>query len=591
MIFFKNQQLMPLLWLVFALIPLFVGELFLRRRQERQFLEGQAGKQGLSRDQFKRSLYLVSAALFAFIALLRPSWNPTVRLVEKEGRDVVFLLDVSRSMSASDVAPSRLERAKLEIGETVQIVEGDRIALVAFAGNSVVKCPLTMDYGFFSQVLEDIDVNSVSRGGSQLGDALRMVESQVFDDRTREERDIILITDGEDQDSFPVEAAQALGNQGVRLIVIGLGDHIQGARVKDGEGHFLVHEGQEVWSRMNGDILREMAAATPGGSYVPAGQSNFSLPRIYKSLVGQSAKQSSGEEETLVYEEKYQFFLALALIFLVLEALRLIGPIRLPLQSAGKLSSFLFVLFLLGIFSAPSAAAEGKADLYKKGQEAFAAQDWGGFKQIYDELAERGASEGKGAYNRGLSSYEQGNYGESAGQFGEAASLLKGKQAAQALFNRGNALLKAAESETEQAEALTDQAREAYEKALELNPRYDEAARNLELLLQQQENQSQQNQQGDQNQESDGQDGEDSQNSSGQQDDQQGDSQGNQNPADQSPGDQPQDGESSSEPSASSEEEEDRRAQDILDQEEQDRDERESTLSVSGGVYQVEKDW
>ncbi|MDC7219677.1 MAG: VWA domain-containing protein [Spirochaetales bacterium] len=585
MIFFKNQALMPLLWFVLALIPLLVGEFYLRRKQERQFLEGQSGKSPLKGDQLKRGLLLFFAALFALAALLRPSWNPTVRLVEKEGRDVVFLLDVSRSMTASDVAPTRLERAKLEIAETAQVVDGDRIALVAFAGNSVVKCPLTMDYGFFSQVLDDIDINSVSRGGSQLGDALRMVESQVFDDRTREERDIILITDGEDQESFPVEAAKALGEDGVRLIIIGLGDEIQGARVKDSDGNYLVHEGQEVWSRMNGDTLRKMAAATPGGSYIPAGQANFSLPALYRNLIGRSAKQSSGEEETLVYEEKYQFFLFLTLILLILEAFRLIGPFKVSfkLPSAPSKLSLLALFLVMAFVGNSQLHAEGRADLYSKGEKAYASGDWDSFKQIYEELAGRGVSEGKLSYNEGLAAYEQGDYAKAAGLFGDSAARLRDKQAAQALYNRGNALLK--EGESNPSAELNGQAREAYEKALELDPSFTEAARNLEILLKQQE----ENPPDEENQDkSDGDDKSDKSDKSDQSDSSDSQDQSDQSESQEGNQDNPSD---ESAQSNDTQDEADEMAQDILNQEEEDREARESTLKVSGGIYQVEKDW
>ena len=598
MIFFKNQSLMPLIWLLLGLIPLLAGEYYFRRRQESRFLEGQSGRSGLGKDQVKRSLYLFFACLFALAAILRPSWNPTVRIVEKEGRDVVFLLDVSRSMTASDVAPNRLERAKLEIAETVQVMEGDRVALVAFAGNSVVKCPLTMDYGFFSLALDDITVNSVSRGGSQLGDALRMVDSQVFDDRSREERDVILITDGEDQESFPVEAAGALGGKGVRLIVIGLGDEIQGARVKDRDGQYLTYDGQEVWSRMDGDTLRQMAAATPGGSYIPAGVANFSLPRLYKSLVGGSAKKSTGEEESLVYEEKYQFFLALAVIFLLLEAFRIIGRVewgrtflRRFMKKNASLSPRLLVLIpLLGILPAIPLNSEGRADLFRQGEEALNGEDWEGFKQIYDDLKERGASEGKLSYNRGRSLFRQGDYSGAAGAFGDAASRLDPKKASRALYNRGNSLLKQAEADPSGGAGLTSQARESYERALELDPRYKDAARNLELLLQNQE-ENPQSQSGDGDPSESG----DDDDSDGQQSSQQG-SQSDTGKGDnqQSPQGDDQSRENNSQnqqEQSASEQDRNDQAQQILDQEEADRDERESTLSVSGGLYDVERDW
>ena len=615
MIFLKNQSLMPLIWLLLGLIPLLVGEYYLRRKQERQFLEGRSDNILLRRDQIKRSLYLFLTCLFALAAILRPSWNPTVRIVESKGRDVVFLLDVSRSMTASDVAPSRLERAKLEIAETAQSIEGDRVALVAFAGNSVVKCPLTTDYGFFSLALEDISVNSVSRGGSQLGDALRMVDSQVFDDQTREERDIILITDGEDQESFPVEAAHSLGEQGIRLIIIGLGDDVQGARVVDGDGQYLTYEGQEVWSRMDGEILRQMAAATPGGTYVPAGVANFSLPRIYRSLVGNRTKESTGEEESLVYEEKYQFFLALAVFFLLLEALRIIGPVdwrrdifgKLARKSAALSPSLLFFIPLLGLMFSFPLHGEGRADLFSRGEEAFSTGDWDSFNSVYDKLKEKGASEGKIAYNQGRSLYRQGDYTGAAGAFGDAASRLDRKKASRALFNRGNALMKGAEADPSGAPQMTSQAREAYERALELDPGFKDAARNLELLLKNQEN-NPQNQQGDsdksddkgsnqsgegqQGNQGDSQDQNASQNPSGSQDPQNASSsRDNGNNGDDQTQGSPSPDQQAGQDKGGGQDSEDDLAQQILDQEQEDRDDRDSTLTVSGGIYDVDKDW
>ncbi len=592
MIFFKNQQLLPLIWPVVALVPLFIGEWALKKRQKTLFSGPIRPGDPLGRDHLRRALCLTAAALFLLAALLRPSWNPTVRIVEKKGRDVVFLLDVSRSMTAADVAPSRLERAKLEIAETVQTIEGDRVALVVFAGSSVVKSPLTLDYGFFNFALKEVSVNSVSRGGTQLGDALRMVEDRVLDDQTREERDIILITDGEDQESFPVEAAKALGSRGVRLIVIGLGDDIQGARVKDGEGNFLTYQGREVWSRMDGDILRQMAAATPGGSYVPAGQSNFSLPRIYRSLITESSDQSTGKEETLVYEEKYQFFLALALLLLLGEAFRIIGPLDGKGFIKGKLSSPgilpLLALFLL-ILPSPGLFAEGRADLFQEGERAIAGADWDRFTEIYEELTNRGASEGKLAYNRGRAQYGEEDFAGAADSFGEAAARLEGKKASRALYNRGNALMKQSETDQSGGADYLGQAREAYEKALELDPDFRDAANNLELLLNRQEQQEQQ-------QDSQSGRGNDSSDKSGESQADQGGSSSDQGSPDKSPSspgtdDRNQNADQKAAPGQPSDGEQDSLAQDILNQEEDDREQRDSTYATGGGIYPVERDW
>src|SRR5207248_2088929 len=124
-------------------------------------------------------------------------------------------------MLAQDVAPSRLERTKIWINDLVGSLRGDRVSLVAFAGAAVVKCPLTLDYGYFRMSLEELSPGSVPRGGTLIGDAIRKTMSQVFDvggAAASRHRDIILITDGEDHESFPVQAAEQAGKDGVRII-------------------------------------------------------------------------------------------------------------------------------------------------------------------------------------------------------------------------------------------------------------------------------------------------------------------------------------------------------------------------------------
>ena len=114
--------------------------------------------------RFWKSAAVLFAVIFLVIAMTRPAWNPKPETIERKGRDVVFLLDVSKSMLAEDLYPSRLERAKLAILDCIDRLEGDRIGLVAFAGTAAVKCPLTLDYGFFRMMLKDISTDSITRG-------------------------------------------------------------------------------------------------------------------------------------------------------------------------------------------------------------------------------------------------------------------------------------------------------------------------------------------------------------------------------------------------------------------------------------------
>ena len=135
-----------------------------------------------------------------------------------------------------------------------------------------MKCPLTQDYAFVRMALADISTESTSRGGTQIGDAIRKATDEVFDKQSRQYKDLILITDGEDHDSFPVQAAQKAAEDGVRIIAIGLGDDATGSRIPitgpNGEKTFLKYQGQEVWSKLDSDTLREVAYATEGGKYL-----------------------------------------------------------------------------------------------------------------------------------------------------------------------------------------------------------------------------------------------------------------------------------------------------------------------------------
>ena len=319
--------MLQLLWL----LPVLLGVAAYRFHKKDQALARFAEialleriNQSVSRArQWWKAVMVVAAAFLIVISLARPAWNPRPEKVESKGRDIVFVLDVSRSMMAEDLKPNRLERAKLAIRDLVDKVEGDRVALVAFAGTSIVKCPLTQDYGFFRLMLDDTGPESVSRGGTLIGDALRKTVDEVYSDRLKRYKDIILITDGEDQDSFPVEAAKEVGERGIRLIAIGLGDENEGQRIpvvnEKGERTFLRHGGQEVWTRLDADTLRKMVDATPGGRYLNVATGTFDLGAIYRDLLADAEKRYLESIKINRYEEKFQIFLGAAILLLLAE--------------------------------------------------------------------------------------------------------------------------------------------------------------------------------------------------------------------------------------------------------------------------------
>jgi len=276
--------------------------------------------------QILKAFLLVCAFAFIAIALTQPRWNAKPMQIKSQGRDVVIMLDTSRSMLAEDIKPSRLERAKIAIGDLLEQLGGDRIAIVTFAGSATVKCPLTQDYAFVRMAVSDISTESTGRGGTAIGDAIRKASADVFDKQSRQFKDLILITDGEDHDSFPVEAAQKAAEQGIRIIAIGMGDEKEGSRIPitgpDGQTAFLKYKGQEVWSKLDAETLRKVAAATPGGRYIGIEPgTDLDLGKIYKELVASAQKQQLESATMITYNEGFQIFLAAGLLILICEVL------------------------------------------------------------------------------------------------------------------------------------------------------------------------------------------------------------------------------------------------------------------------------
>ena len=255
--------------------------------------------------------------------------------------DVIVLLDVSRSMLARDIAPNRLDRAKLSIrDDLLPALGGDRIGLITFAGAATLACPLTNDYGFFRLALDDVNTESAPRGGTLIGDALRKAV-RCFPDKLGTHKVILLITDGEDHESFPIEAAGAIWkDHGIPVVAVAIGDEREGARVpvKTSRGEtYLEHEGEVVWSKANFDDLR-MVAQAGGGSvfaqvgrqnFVPVGTKNFDLGEVYRDVVLPAIDaQERLESETIPLPPRAHVFAAVAFVLLLIDSMLRDAPLR-----------------------------------------------------------------------------------------------------------------------------------------------------------------------------------------------------------------------------------------------------------------------
>ncbi len=318
------------LWLLFlvpaVILPLYVWCFYRKHQALRALAHVEMLRRinaSVSRQhQVFKALLLALAFASIVVALTEPKWNPQPQEIRRAGRDVCILLDTSRSMLAEDIKPNRLERSKFAIKDLLEILQGDRIAIVTFAGNATIKCPLTQDYSFVRMTLTDITTESTSQGGTLIGDAIRKAAEDVFDKQSRLYKDIILITDGEDHDSFPVQAAEKAAEQGIRIIAIGLGNETEGARIpitdENGRKTFLTYQGQEVWTQVDGDTLREVVYTTDGGQFLLVGPGqDMDLGAIYLDLIASAEKRELESVTMTKYDETFQIFLALGLVFLM----------------------------------------------------------------------------------------------------------------------------------------------------------------------------------------------------------------------------------------------------------------------------------
>lgn len=259
------------------------------------------------------------AIVMGLVALAGPRYGTQLEEVVARGSDLYVLIDVSRSMLAEDVPPSRLGRAKADVAALVNQLDGERIGLIAFAGQAVVKCPLTVDYDSFRRALDELDPNSAPRGGTAIGDAIRKA-LEVFQANSERDQAVLLITDGDDQQSYPMEAAEVAAERQVTIFAVGLGDAEQGARVpqKSDDKTFVEYEGQQIWSKLHSQLLQDMALKT-SGVYVPAGTRSYDLGELYaEHLRGRPGSEAAGEKR-IRKSEQFQMFLALALLALLID--------------------------------------------------------------------------------------------------------------------------------------------------------------------------------------------------------------------------------------------------------------------------------
>jgi Ca-activated chloride channel family protein len=277
--------------------------------------------------QFWKYGLLVMGMLFLILALTGPQFGTVLEMARRKGVDVMMVLDLSRSMRAEDIKPSRLARAKHQIRGLLDLLEGDRVGLVVFAGKAFVQCPLTTDYGAVEIFLDILDAGSVPVQGTAIGDAVRLA-MRSFDEGDLQHKAVVLFTDGEDHVSQPLEAARAAAEQGVRIFAVGLGTPAGELIPEEQEGGgFSYHKderGNYVKTRLDESTLRQMALESDG-DYFRSTLGGAELDAIHDQIA-QMEQKEIGSTRLTRYQERFQWPLFIALFCFFAETF--LGDVR-----------------------------------------------------------------------------------------------------------------------------------------------------------------------------------------------------------------------------------------------------------------------
>lgn len=419
---------------------------------------------------------LILSVFFLILALSRPQWGTRLVTMTREGIDILIALDVSASMSATDIRPNRLSKAKQEVNGFLDKLKGDRVGIVVFAGSAFIFCPLTMDYKAAQMFLDNVEIGVVPKPGTAIGDAIR-TSMLGFNQKEKKHKVLILLTDGEDTgESDPLGAAEEATKEGIKIYSIGVGTEAgEPIPIQDEKGFVggfkKDQEGNVVLSRLDQTTLQEIALKT-GGKYYQATTGEMELDQIYNEVSGMEKKELQGNL-IIQYEERYQFFLFLSLILLIAEFFisdrRKIIP-RMPVttESLAKVgaTTLIFLFASVGV-----AWGDSYSSLNNKGNQMYKKGDFRKALEFYNQAGIENPDSPEIRYNLGNSLHQQKQWEGALQNYQKALQGTPDPNQAQIYYNLGNTFYRL----DKYPEAI-----EAYKKCLEINPNDEDAKYNLE---------------------------------------------------------------------------------------------------------------
>ena len=487
-----NWEHKNILWLLLVIPPALAFFFWWRDRARQkllaQFIEARLLSSltiGISPTRRKiRFTLLILAVAFLIIALARLQYGFDLQEVEQRGLDIVVAVDTSKSMLTTDIAPNRLERAKLAALELMQRAGTDRMGLVAFAGDAFLECPLTIDNTAFQQSVQTLDVNSIPEGGTAIAAAINIAMTAFKE--ADHYKVLVLLTDGEDNDSEAgaLEAAKNAAKEGLKIFTIGIGTAAGDLiRVTDATGnsdYVRDPDGNVVKSHLNEALLQQIAGPT-GGFYLPLRGAD-TVDTLYDRGLAPLPK-SEGKGMTIRrYHEQYQWPLAVAILLLLTEIFlpERRSPPRRETKAGRKHAGSVPATLLMAVILLPVVASASPTRALRD----YHAGNYTNALQEFTQLAEVRTNDLRLVFNAGDAAYRATNFDLAQNLFQQTALSPDLKLQQQAFYNLGNAQFQLAKDakDLDGLQQGLETAEKTFERAVELNTNDVDASFNLTFV-------------------------------------------------------------------------------------------------------------
>lgn len=487
----------PIYLYLLLLIPVLVVFRFVairrRRKKLRKFGDRELLRQlmpNVSPIRPEVKFWLLIAALALLIVMVaRPQMGTRISHEKRNGIETIIALDISNSMMAEDVVPSRLSKSKMLVENMVDHFTNDKIGLIVFAGDAFVQLPITSDYVSAKMFMQNIDPSLIATQGTDIAQAIKMAMSSFTQDE-QVGRAIIVITDGEDHEGGAMQAAEEAKKKGMRVFVLGVGDPKGSPIPTDDGGYMTDNSGQTVMSALNEEMCRQIAQAG-GGAYIHVDNTNVAQERLNDELI----KLQKGDITTTLYseyDEQFQAFGILALLLLIIEIcifesknpmLKNVRLFKKKPKTQSLRMLLVLVLMACAMFNPLASNAQSDRQFIRNGNRMFRMQEFAKSEVEYRKAVAKNPNNPQAVYNLGCALMSQQKDSAAVIQFQNAGKMETSKmRKAMAYHNIGVIC---------QQHQMYGEAIEAYKEALRNNPKDNETRYNLALCKRQQKNQPQ----------------------------------------------------------------------------------------------------